>query len=160
MARTRARGWGLGNGGGVHLIAFEDTTTPRGGTFFSRFVNESVTLNEKGQLAFLADVSDVANGAATGRGLFVYDPAAGLQEIASTGDTLNGSSITGLGYTGTSFAPTQSVDTSFDGMNGGGKVGFAFKLATTQSEIAVWTPPTLKGDYNYNGVVDAGDYTT
>jgi len=40
-------------------------------------------MNDAGQVAFIADLSDTVNGAAAGRGVFFYDDAGGLQQVAA-----------------------------------------------------------------------------
>jgi hypothetical protein len=138
------------------LIAFEDTATPDG-KFYRRFLNESITLNEDGQVAFLAELSDTANGPLSGRGLFFYDPVAGLEQIVRTGASFDGSTVSGLSFTGTVPSVSLSPDAGFSGLNDMGQVAFAYSLANGQSGVAVWTPP-LWGDYNDDGIVDTADY--
>jgi hypothetical protein len=37
-------------------------------------------------------------------------------------------------------------------------VAFAFSLSNNSQGIAIWSPDTLDGDFNGDGVVDAADY--
>jgi hypothetical protein len=142
------------------LIALEDTATPVPGKYFRTFFSTATTLNSAGQLAFLAELSDTVNGPAAGRGLFFYDPTTGLQQIARTGDTLAGSSITNIYFNGTvlNSISVQSPDTSLSGLNSAGKVAFGFDLANSQSGVAVWSATNIPGDYNGDTIVDAQDY--
>jgi hypothetical protein len=143
---------------GPGVVAFEDTAPAVGSKFFRRFLSESIAINENGQVAFLAEQSNTANGGLTGRGLYLYDPATGVQKIIQTGDSFAGSTIFALGFTGTSFLISHSPDTSFDGLNNSGQVAFAFSLSNNSQGVAVWSPDALAGDFNGDGVVDAADY--
>ena len=78
----------LTGSGGPTLVAFEDTATPVAGKYFRTFYSDAAVLSDSGQLAFLAELSDTANGVAAGKGLFFYDPVSGLQQIARTGDAI------------------------------------------------------------------------
>jgi hypothetical protein len=152
----------LGDTSGPSLIALEDTATPVPGKYFRSFFSNLTTLNSAGQLAFVAELSDTANGPAAGKGLFFYDPTHGLQQIARTGDTLGGSSITDIAFNGTvlNAISVQSPDTSLSGLNSAGQVAFGFTLANSQGGIAVWSPTNIPGDYNGDGHVDSQDYAT
>ena len=149
------------------LVAFEDTPTPEGNKYFRRFFTESVALNQAGQLAFVAELSDTANGAAAGRGLYRYDPTTGLEQILRSGQDFLGSTIAGLNLAGDfytaalSASSRQAPDADFSGLNNLGQVAFVFSLANGNSGIALWSPEFvgLPGDYNSDGVVDAADYT-
>jgi hypothetical protein len=83
-----------------------------------------------------------------------------LQQVARTGDSLNGSTISTVYFYGTvSGTGSVSPDTSFTGLNNLGQVAFAFTLADGTDGVAIWTKPVgVPGDYNENGVVDAADY--
>ena len=156
----------LADTGGPTLIALEDTAAPVAGKFFRRFLNESISLNEDGQLAFVAELSNTVDGGLAGRGLFLYDPTSGLQQIVGTGDALEGSTIVGLGFAGAALSMTQvsdgtqPPDPNFSGLNNSGQLAFNFALANTLSGIALWSGASLPvpGDYNGNGKVDAADY--
>jgi len=145
---------------GADLVALEDTATPVPGKFFRSFFSGSSTQNNVGQIAFLAELSDTANGAAAGRGLYFYDPEGGLEQIIRTGDSLDGSTVTSLFYWGTVHNQTfQCPDSSLTGLNSLGQVAFAYSLASGESGIAIWTDTGLPGDYNQDGRVNAADYT-
>jgi hypothetical protein len=155
--------------GGVNLIALEDAlTSPESNKFFRSFDVRSISMNASGQVAFLADLSDTADGPFAGRGLYFYDPTDGLHEILRSGDTFEESTITSLALTGTNHTITQplnqmqSPDLDFSGLNNAGQVAFLYALATGAGGVAVWSSnpvEPLPGDYNGNGIVDAADYT-
>jgi hypothetical protein len=114
-------------------------------------------LSDSGQLAFLAELSDTANGVAAGKGLFFYDPVSGLQQIARTGDAIQGSTITNVYFNGaTNSTTTVSPDTSLSGLNNAGRVAFSFTLANGNDGMAIWS--NLPGDHNLDGTIDAADY--
>jgi len=145
---------------GPTKVAFEDTATPVPGKFIRGFLGGGTVLNDAGQMAFIADLSDTINGAAAGRGVFFYGQGGGLQQVARTGDSLLGSTISTVYFIGM-VNPTSTVspDTSMTGLNNLGQVAFSFSLADGTDGMAIWTPTAgLPGDYNNNGVVDAADY--
>lgn len=142
------------------LVAMEDTEVPGDGKFFSRFLGESVSLNNAGQLAFVAELSDSVDGPAAGRGLYLYSPQSGLQQIIRTGDPFAGGTLLSLGFNGANFSTTQSSDPNFGGLNRVGQLAFNFAMAGA-SGVAIWSEEVVPvpGDYNHNGTVDAADYT-
>lgn len=144
------------------LIALEDSPTPVPGKYFRTFFSSLTALNGAGQLAFIAELSDTVNGPAAGKGLFFYDSATGLQQIARTGDSLSGSTISDIFFNGTvlNAISVQSPDTSLSGLSSAGKVAFSFALANSQGGIGVWSAASIPGDYNGDSLVDAQDYTT
>jgi hypothetical protein len=147
----------LTGSGGPTLVAFEDTATPVAGKYFRTFYSDAAVLSDSGQLAFLAELSDTANGVAAGKGLFFYDPVSGLQQIARTGDAIQGSTITNVYFNGaTNSTTTVSPDTSLSGLNNAGRVAFSFTLANGNDGMAIWS--NLPGDFNNDGIVDAADY--
>ncbi|MEX2091130.1 MAG: choice-of-anchor tandem repeat NxxGxxAF-containing protein [Pirellulales bacterium] len=149
----------LADAAGQTVVALEDAATPTPGKFFRSFFSSGAALNDAGQLVFLAELSNTANGAAAGRGLYYYDSQTGLQEIVRTGDAVGGSTITNLSFSGTlNAAFIQSPDRSLSGLNNVGQVAFAFTLANGQDKIGLWTSG-LDGDFNHDGTVDAADYT-
>lgn len=142
------------------LVALEDTAVPGGGKFFLRFLGESISLNNAGQLAFVAELSDTVDGPAAGRGLYLYSPLNGLEQIIRTGESFAGSTLVALGFAGAANSTTQSPDPNLGGLNSAGQLAFNFSIAGA-SGIAIWSEavtPVL-GDYNHNGTVDAADYT-
>jgi hypothetical protein len=155
-------------GSGIYLadvdaatpIALEDTEIPGGGKFFSRFLGESVSLNNAGQLAFVAELSDTVDGPVAGRGLYLYSALSGLQQIIRTGDPFAGGTLLSLSFTGANYSTAASPDPNFSGLNSAGQLAFNFAIAGT-SGVAIWSDSVvpLLGDYNHNGTVDAADYT-
>ncbi len=148
----------LADGTGADLVAIEDAATPEGTRYFRSFFPESLSLNENGQLAFIAELSETVNGGFAGKGLFCYDPDAGLQQIARAGDMLDGGVITDLLYFGNGYSTTMALDSIFDGMNSDGEIAFSFLLADGRTGIAIWSNAGLGGDFNHDGSVDAADY--
>jgi hypothetical protein len=147
------------NNSTTQLVAFEDTATPMPGKFFRSFPTTAITSNAEGEIAFLAELSDTANGAAAGKGLYYYDPQNGLKEILRTGDAFGGSTVTNLLFFGTFInnISNQSPDTSNSGFNADGEVAFAFDLANGQSGVAIWSD-SLAGDFDEDGDVDGRDF--
>ena len=148
----------LADAAGPVLAALEDTATPEGTQYFRSFFPDSLSLNENGQLAFVAELSNTVNGASAGKGLFVYDPDAGLQQIARAGDMLAGGLITDLLYFGNGYTGTMALDTVTDGMNNDGEIAFSFVLADGRTGVAIWSNDVVGGDFNNDGTVDAADY--
>jgi hypothetical protein len=147
--------------GGPALVAMEGTQTP-GGKFFRRLLSGGVTVNESGQLAFQAELSDVAGGPLTGYGLYFYDPQSGLAQITRTGDSLMGGIIAsnGLFFWGSSQSSSlHGPDRSLSGLNSAGQVAFGFLLDDSRSGVAVWSAPsaTATGDFDEDGDVDGDD---
>ncbi|MEX2092500.1 MAG: choice-of-anchor tandem repeat NxxGxxAF-containing protein, partial [Pirellulales bacterium] len=151
----------LADTGAPTLVALEDTAVPGGGKFFRRFFGESISLNNAGQIAFVAELSDTSNGPAAGRGLFLYGALSGLQQIIRTGQSLSGATLTALGFTGAASDVNRSPDPNFSGLNSGGQLAFNFSLSSGASGIAIWSDSIAQvlGDYNHNGIVDAADYS-
>ena len=138
----------LADATGPELVAIEDAATPEGTRYFRSFLPESLSLNENGQLAFIAELSETVNGGSAGKGLFFYDPDAGLQQIARAGDMLDGGVITDLLYFGNGYSGTMALDTIFDGMNSDGEIAFSFLLADGRTGVAIWSNAGLDGDFN------------
>jgi hypothetical protein len=157
----------LADASGTTLVALEDTELPDGGRFFRSFFTKSLSLNQSNELAFLAELSNTANGVAAGRALFRYDPNGGLEEILRTGDAFEGHAIASLNFVGDFYSADlhssqqQAPDAGFSGLNNAGQLAFSFSLTNGTSGIAIWTPSDegLPGDYNSDGIVDAVDYT-
>ena len=108
---------------GPTIVAFEDTATPVPGKFIRGFLSGSTVVNDAGQVAFMAELSDTVNGAAAGRGVFFYDETGGLQQVARTGDSLLGSTITTVIFLGmVNTNVNVSPDLSMTGLNNVGQV--------------------------------------
>lgn len=146
---------------GPTLVALEDTEVPSGDRYFQRFLQNSATLNDNGEMAFLADLSDTPDGLVSGRGLYYYSASTGLTTIVETGDMFAGDELAGIDFAGTPLVqPTQFADASLSGMNNLSQVAFAYTLDDGTNGIAAWTPSDLPGDYNDDGIVNIADYTT
>ncbi|MEM7809733.1 MAG: choice-of-anchor tandem repeat NxxGxxAF-containing protein [Planctomycetota bacterium] len=115
----------------------------------------SPSLNELGQVAFVARVDDSSGGSADGRGLFLFDPDLGLLRVAGAGDAIGGGSIADL-----TFEATASK--SSDGLGRDGKVAFQFSLDDGRTGIASWEAPDVDtlvpGDATLDGIVDLADF--
>jgi hypothetical protein len=110
---------------GDTLIAKNGDPLPGGiGTFFS-FNQHPFALNQSGQLAFEVQINVPVLG--YGNGLFFYDPPGGLQEIARLGTPFLGSTITDVGFAGTTTYGV--LPPGMNGLNDSGEVAFLFELA-------------------------------
>jgi hypothetical protein len=99
-----------------------------------------VGLNNSGDVAFVVQVAPTTFRILTGP-----DPVA--DKVIGDGDTLFGSTV------------TMFQNAAIDGPNDAGQIVFRYSLADGRQGIALATPvPTLAGDYNNNGQVDAADY--
>lgn len=146
--------------GGPTMVAFEDSSTPVSGKYFRRFLGESAVINEAGQLAFRAELSDAPDGGISGYGVFFFDPEDGLRQVARTGTVLEDSTITNVFFNGmTNGSSNVLTDTSLSGLNASGKVAFSYTLANGKSGIGIWTqPPVIPGDFDNSDTVDMADY--
>ncbi len=148
----------IGDSSGQTAVAIEDTATPTAGKFFRRFFPDGAAVNDAGQLVFLAELSDTANGPLAGRGLFFYDPVKGLQQIARTGDALASSTITDVFFSGTMVnTSSPAPDRSHSGMNANGNVAFMFQLQNGQLGIGLWSANPVLGDFDRDGQLTATD---
>ena len=105
-----------GNGGALTTIA--DLSGPF--SYLGDFNSLQPSINVSGMVAFTAGLD------AGGGGLFIGDGTA-TNEVIGTGDSLFGSTLTGL-----SISPT--------GFNDAGQVAFHFQLANGTTGIAIATP--------------------
>ena len=105
-----------------------------GGT--GRFVSsiDNPAINEAGQIAFRALVRNEDN--TVQRGVFLFDEAHGLMQVARAGDALLGSTITEL-----NFAPGDSSGHVRSGFNdlGPTRLAYRFTLLDGRQGIAVWS---------------------
>ncbi|MEM1011846.1 MAG: choice-of-anchor tandem repeat NxxGxxAF-containing protein [Planctomycetota bacterium] len=86
------------------------------------------SLNESGQVAFTATTT---KDGISGDGIFLFDPIAGLVKVVRTGDLIDGSAITDIGF---QFGSGDALT----GLSDSGDVAFSFKLADARSGIGVW----------------------
>lgn len=150
----------LGDGvGDLVQIAQGGQEAPDGAGTFSNFsfrIDTTPSLNAAGQVAFVTEYKD-AEGEPNGeRGLYFYDEVLGLRKVMRTGDSILGSTIINLGVQG---------ERSFSGderssLNNLGQVAYQFTLADGRQGIAIsQVVPDIPGDYNFDGAVDAADFT-
>ena len=94
-------------------------------------------LNDLGQLAFLGDI-DLQDGGPTDDelGLFFHDDLLGLTSVARTGESFDGSTITGL-----TFSPGGIQQDEGSGPNNLGQVAYGYTLADGRTGVAVWSIP-------------------
>jgi hypothetical protein len=93
-------------------------------------------LNDAGQLAFRAFLTGTSGGTSDNTGIFLFDDALGIVQVARTGDAFLGSTIAELG-----FAPPEGLGEEHSGLNKSGvpRVAFFFRLADSREGIAIWT---------------------
>lgn len=116
------------DGSELREIARKGDLAPDGdGTFFDF---DQPTLNNAGQVAFLASVT----GSAHAFGIFLYDDDAGLTQVVRVGDCVRGGMITTL-----RFATFGSDGRTHTGLNEQGQIAFAFTLQDERVGAAVWT---------------------
>ena len=148
---------------GTTAVALEDALIPSGGKYFRRFFTDGLAYNDHGTMAFLAELSDTVNGAATGRGLFAYDPDNGLTEIVKVGDSLGGGAVSNVYFYGSiGSVSLQAPDLSLSGLNNFGQVGFGYALANNAGAgVAIWSPDAsfAAADFDESGLVDGADLT-
>ncbi|GJM21149.1 MAG: hypothetical protein DHS20C15_10640 [Planctomycetota bacterium] len=105
-----------------------------GGDSFLRV--EEFALNDAGQLAFRALVA--SPGALNFRALYLWSPGSGISEVIREGDSLAGSTVTGLDLSGVINSPSGARDRA--GLNDAGEVAFRFALADNRSGVATTAP--------------------
>ena len=122
---------------------------------FRRFEHRS--FNNRGQVAFLADLFDT-NSSTDNTAIYFYDDVHGLLQVAREGDSLAGGTIRQLTFTG-----NYTEIGSRSGLNDSGQVAFGFRLDDFSKGVAVWTPPGNEFEPNeltvVRGVPIAGELT-
>lgn len=115
------------------LIAKGGDPLPGGGTivFFAQY---PFSLNQSGQVAFLVQVA--VPGLGNGYGIYLHD-GNGLQLVARYGTSFLGSTITDVGFAGTSALGV--LPPGMNGLNDAGEVAFRFTLADGRQGIALWS---------------------
>ena len=118
------RGIYRGDGGPLTQIVHHLQTEPPdgNGTFFGF---GAPSLNDAGQVAFLATFSGTSGGSSDAVGIFLFDDSGGLMQLARAGTPLLGSTVTGLGFIGDNG---QYFDDR-RGFNELGQVVYRFELA-------------------------------
>jgi hypothetical protein len=117
-------------------IARKGQAAPDGNGLLSTFVEP--TMNEAGQVAFLANLTATNGGGGDNQGIFFYDDSIGIVEIARTGDTFQGGTISSLNAVvafGRGGGMAQAVDLSDRGTP---RIAYQFLLTDGRSGIAVW----------------------
>ena len=131
----------IGNGTTSRVIARVGDPTPGGGTL-GDFVEESLRVNDRGQVLFTAVLKFSNPGGPVGnRGLFLHDPTLGLLEI-----TREGENFQNLG-TLTEILPnlrSQSNNLSRGSLNAGGQVAYRAFIGGN-AVIIRWSPPAGAG---------------
>jgi len=94
-------------------------------------------LNDAGQAAFIAPLTNTLGGATDDNGLFFYDPSLGLIQVVREGDAMLGSTVTELAFN--NGAGGRGEERS--GLNNAGQVAYSFELADGTEGVAIWTVP-------------------
>ena len=122
---------GIFRGDGSHLVRVvrKGDPAPDHDGIFSSFDHPAI--NNDGTVAFSATLSGTTNT----RGMFRYDDAMGLIQVARDGDPLLGKKIAGV-----AFAPNTSRGKQHNGLSADGLVAFQFGLNDGRQGVAVWSP--------------------
>jgi len=121
-----------GDGASLVQVARRGDAAPDGNATFSSFANPM--LNESGQVAFQAYLLG-----RTGQGIFLFDKSAGLTQVARTGDSFLGSTISTLIFI-PGGARGSGVITPVDfSKTGIPRIAYKFRLADGRTGIALWT---------------------
>ncbi len=108
---------------------------PDGNGIFLDF-GADIALNDAGQAAFTAFLTDTSGGSADDLGIYLYDDGLGLLQVAREGDAFLGSMITEL-----FFSPGFSQQDEGSGLNNLGQVAYSYRLADGRSGVAIWSIP-------------------
>jgi hypothetical protein len=116
---------------GLRQLVREGQAAPDGnGALFSL---GSPTLNNRGQMAFISPLIGTSGGTSDDSGIFFFDDASGLLQVARKGGDLLGSTITSLSF--------NSNGDERSGFNELGQVAYHFELADGRRGVAIWTIP-------------------
>jgi hypothetical protein len=138
-----------GSGGTITQIARGGQFAPDGnGKFYTGF--DEPDINNHGSVAFQATLTNTIGGSSDNEGIFLYDDILGLRQVVRTRQTLLGKLIVDVRL-------QRQLYNHGNGLDDWGQVAYWFQLADGYQGIAVWSP-TVPGDYNSNGIVDAADY--
>jgi len=121
-------------GSAITRIARMGQLLPDGVSSLGLFFHDEVAMNDRGQLAFLADRRVAGDAAPYDQAIFFHNDSRGLAVIAKSGDPLLGSTITSLIFLG------NSAD-EYSSLNNSGQLAFRFGLADGRTGIALWTIP-------------------
>jgi hypothetical protein len=135
-------------GGGTSLtqIVRKGQTAPDGNGVFSSLGEPAI--NNAGQIVFTATLSGTNGGANDNNGIYIYDDALGLQQVARTGQIRNDSLVITLGV---------ETLSNTDALGELGQVAYRFQLANDYQGVALWKM-RRPGDHNDDQFVDAADY--
>jgi hypothetical protein len=97
------------------------------------------SLNNAGQVAFFAKLTGTTGGNNDNDGIFFFDDALGLVEVAREGAPFLGSTYQSLQFM---FSWTSKARES-SGLNNLGQVAFKFALNDGRQGIAVWSAPSV-----------------
>jgi len=148
------RGIYVGDGVAIKKIAREGDTEPTGDGIFSSFAFlQHPLINDREQVAFIANLSGTTGGTSDSEAIYFYDPTEGLMEVVRKGDSLSGSTITDLQFRTNSFRNTPD---SVGGLNDKGQLGYYFALADGRKGVAIWSY-LLAGDTDGDGDIDDAD---
>jgi hypothetical protein len=126
--------FGLYRGDGISAnlrqIARKGQPAPESNGKFETFYNNPfVAINDSGQVAFLAYLSDSGNS----HGIYFYDDHLGLGKVIRSGDPFLGSTVEAVNL---STSPTLGAEV--DGLNNCGQVAFRFALDNGTAGMAIW----------------------
>jgi hypothetical protein len=124
-----------GDGGTLKEIAREGNLVPGGNGKFGQldsFGDTDFDLNDSGQVAFFANLTNTTGGTSDNSGIFFSDDTFGMLPVARKGDPFLGSTFIDL-----RIAPGLFGE-ELGGLNNVGQVAFYFQLADQREGIAVW----------------------
>ena len=147
-------GFFRGDGATLTQVVRLNEVAPGGNGLFSNLFGFPA-LNDAGQVAFSAQLSDTSGGTTDDSGIFLFDDVLGLIEVVRKGDGFLGSVLTGAGFFGGFPVADEFLGLSQTGTT---RLAFVFSLADGRQGIAVWSL-LPEGDFNEDGTVDAADYT-
>lgn len=140
------------------LIAARNQPAPGTDKFIDEIAVSASTINDNGEIAFLADLADSVGGSTSGRALYRYTESSGLVPIIKTGDVLQDSTISELYYAGTLPNSSNWAHDSINGTNDSGQIAFTYILSNGHRGIALWSPDESPGDFNDDGSVTGEDF--
>ncbi len=147
----------------LRRIVADKQAAPDGRGILSLGTSErkGLVINEAGQVAFASPVWD--SSVPGDQGVFLVDPAAGLIQVARTGQALLGSTISTLALQGT--RPSRLLANGpqareFAGLNDAGDVAFMFELTDARVGIAVWSYSEFKKNLPPTSLVFATEVTS
>ena len=125
-----------GDGNTLTQIVRKGQPVPDGNGNFSDFwIADWPTINEAGDVAFLAKLTNTTGGTTDDLGIYAFIELIGVVEVARSGDEFLGSTITGLGLNGSGNIV---VDGS-SALNDRRQIAYSFALADGRQGIAIAT---------------------